>query len=203
MFDTFTMWILGRLCKEVHSFSRNRTSPTITISRSSVLFKLLARSGSTKLARPMICELAWDNTQTTMWPLNAAAVACNRSCVQSGHNYHGYTWSWAEKVCRAGHFAGGVCVWCVKIMWPNPLAVEDVKCAKRYGEMSRVLAVVVRPLSIDWPEKKCEKKYFHTPKGKRRLKNYRPSQPSRPTIKCIRGALETQTWSKKHNHIMM
>ena len=28
--------------------------------------------------------------------------------------YHGYIWSWAGKVCRAGNFPGGVCVWFVK-----------------------------------------------------------------------------------------
>ena len=76
------------------------------------------------------------------------------------HQYHGYTWSWAGKVCRAGNFSGAFCVWCVEIMWPNPSAVEHVKCAKRYGEMSRVLAVFVWPLSIDWPERKCEKNIF-------------------------------------------
>ena len=45
-------------------------------------------------------------------------------------------------------------------MWPNPSAVEHVKCAKRYGEMSRVLALFVWPLSIDWPERKCEQNIF-------------------------------------------
>ena len=80
----------------------------------------------------------------------------------------------------------GVCLWCVTIMWPNPSAVEHVKCAKRYSEMSCVLALFVWPLSIDWPERKCEKIFSHT-KRKRRLKNDRPCKPSRPAIKCIRG----------------
>ena len=57
-------------------------------------------------------------------------------------------------------FQGGVCLRCVKIMWPNLSAVEHVKRAKRYGEMSRVLALFVWPVSIDWPERKCEKNIF-------------------------------------------
>ena len=61
-----------------------------------------------------------------------------------------------------GRFSGGVCLWWAKIMWPNPSAVEHVKCAKRYSEMSRVLALFVWPVSIDWPERKCEKIFSHT-----------------------------------------
>ena len=90
------------------------------------------------------------------------------------------------------YFSGGVCVWCVKIMWPNPSAVAHVESAKRYSELSselsRELAVFVWPLSIKWSERKCKKIFSHI-KRKRRLKNHRPCKSSQPTINCIRGTV--------------
>ena len=60
-------------------------------------------------------------------------------------------------------------------------------CKMRKEIWRNELALFVWPLSIDWPERKCEKNIFTHQTRKRRLKNDRPCKPSRPTIECLRG----------------
>ena len=102
--------------------------------------------------------------------------------------YHGNTWSWAGKVCRAGHFSGGLCVWCVKIFFRTfSLASQSIEARQKLPVRGSFRYISLRFLHARQPMGSATL-FSHT-KGKRRLENDRPCKPSRPTIKCFRGSI--------------
>ena len=54
--------------------------------------------------------------------------------------YHGYTWSWAGKVCRAGHFSGGVYVRCVKIFCSHFLFGQSIDRGQTKSASTRLIS---------------------------------------------------------------
>ena len=114
-------------------------------------------------------------------------------------HYHGYTWSWAGKVCRAGHFSGGVCVWCVKIFFPHFLSGYSIDTGQTKTASTRLISLhlfahftcstadefghIIFTHQTQTPPEKP----FRSCKTFPVLQNLPgPAKPSRPMIKCIR-----------------
>ena len=69
----------------------------------------------------------------------------------------------AGKVCRAGYCPGGVCLLVCQNNVTESIGCRACKMRKEtWGNEPRT-GTLVWPLSIDWPERKCEKTNFHTP----------------------------------------
>ena len=57
------------------------------------------------------------------------------------YQYHGYTWWWGGKVCRAGNFSGGFCVWCVKIFFSHFLSGQSIDTGQTKTDSKRLISL--------------------------------------------------------------